>query len=181
MKNILVVIDMQNDFINGSLGSSDAKAIVPEVIKEVRQAVANEDYIFFTRDTHGTDYLQTQEGIKLPVKHCIRGTSGWNIHPDIMHEIEKAQVGLIDMINKPTFGSYRLATQVKDLVLHNEIGNIRIVGLCTDICVVSNALLLKANLKDNEIIINSHACAGTSKENHEAALKVMACCQCTIE
>ena len=181
MKNILIIVDMQNDFIDGSLGSKDAQEIVPNVVKLINNAVTNQDFIFVTQDTHGKDYLSTQEGLRLPVKHCIKNTKGWEINQDVWSALEKADMGKVSVISKPTFGSTFLASKVKEKCQTDEIGEIRICGLCTDICVVSNALILKANIKDTRIVIDSKSCAGTSVENHNAALTTMKCCQCDIE
>jgi len=181
MKNILIVIDMQNDFIDGSLGSKDAQNIVPNVVRLINNAVTNQDYIFVTQDTHTKDYLSTQEGMRLPVKHCIKGTPGWEINQDVYAALEKSGLKQINFISKPTFGSTFLATQVKEKCQKESINEVRICGLCTDVCVVSNALILKANLKDTRIVIDSKACAGTSIDNHNAALTTMKCCQCDIE
>lgn len=181
MKNILIVVDVQNDFVDGSLGTKEAQAIIPNVVKLINTAVTNQDFIFVTSDTHDNNYLQTQEGLRLPVKHCIKNTNGWRINQDVYSALEKGRMEHITFIEKPTFGSTFLAKKVKDIVNANDIKEVRICGLCTDICVISNALILKANLKDTRIVIDSKSCAGTSVENHNAALTTMKCCQCDIE
>lgn len=181
MKKILVVVDMQNDFIDGSLGNKQAQEIVPNVVKEIDNAISNNDYIYVTRDTHDKDYLQTLEGIKLPVKHCVKGTQGWLVNEDVYKALAKSKLDQTNFIDKFTFGSTFLASKIKERCQKEQIEQVRIVGLCTDICVVSNALILKANLKDTNVCIVSNACAGTSIENHKAAINVMRCCQCDIE
>ncbi|MFR6291023.1 MAG: cysteine hydrolase family protein [Peptococcaceae bacterium] len=168
-QKVLVVIDMQNDFISGSLGTSEAQAIVKKVKTKINQAVKNKDAVLFTRDTHGADYLDTQEGKKLPVPHCIRYTSGWQIEKSL--QIPDARI-----FDKNTFGSL-------DLVHHLLCANcteVEIVGVCTDICVVSNALLMKAYLPELTIRVDSSCCAGTTPENHQKALDVMAQCQIEV-
>lgn len=166
MKRTLIVVDMQNDFIDGSLGTKEAQAIVENVKKKIEQYRANGDEIIFTRDTHQADYLQTPEGKELPVEHCIEGTHGWEIAegidiPDCLH------------IDKPTFGwtkwnQYNFET-------------IELVGLCTDICVVSNALILKAYFPEAEISVDASCCAGVTPGSHEAALTTMKMCQIQIK
>lgn len=176
---VLVVIDMQNDFISGSLGTKEAQAIVPNVKKKIDEYRANGDRVLFTRDTHHEDYLETREGKKLPVEHCIDGTWGWQIADGLC---EKWDI----VINKPTFGSYDLVETLQELVdeayQHTDIDEIELVGLCTDICVVSNALLLKAEFyADCEISVDATCCAGVTPETHEAALKTMEMCQINVK
>ncbi len=175
MRNILVVIDMQNDFIDGALGTKEAVAIVPAVIAKMK-AYPKED-IFATRDTHPTNYLETQEGKYLPVPHCIQGTEGWEIRPEI------AEMLLPDHIfDKPTFGSTALAECMKE-IYEAEKGEVTFtfVGLCTDICVVSNALLLKAYLPEARIAVDPSCCAGVTPEKHAAALTTMQSCQIQMD
>lgn len=175
-KKILVVVDMQNDFINGSLGTPEAQAIVERVAEKIRNF--NGDIIYYTLDTHEEDYLQTPEGIKLPVKHCIRGTKGWGLNEKI-HQALLSRC-TVQGIEKSTFGSERLVDAI-DYYICDEVSEIEIVGLCTDICIVSNALLLKARLYDMaEIAVDKTAVAGVTPETHEAALKTMEMCQITI-
>lgn len=175
---ILVVVDMQNDFITGSLGTPEAQTIVPNVKKKIEQAVKNGDMIIYTQDTHFKDYLDTKEGKKLPVEHCIRGTEGWKIPdelrvPDDYHPHWN--------IGKFAFGSRRLPELIRDDGLALSYNEIELVGLCTDICVVSNALMLKAYFYEGmEITVDATCCAGTTPENHEAALKVMEMCQINV-
>ena len=169
MRNILIVVDMQNDFIDGALGTPEAVAIVENVKSKIREYDTKD--IFVTMDTHEADYLNTQEGRNLPVEHCIRGTEGWQIRPDIAELLVDAVV-----YEKPTFGSVKLAEDIAKIASREEI-EIEIIGLCTDICVVSNALLLKANMPEVTITVDPSCCAGVTPESHEAALKTMQMCQ----
>lgn len=170
MKKLLIVIDMQNDFIDGSLGTPEAEAIVEAVKDKIRSYPAGD--IFATMDTHGPDYLSTQEGRNLPVEHCIRGTEGWRIRPDIAELLTEAAI-----FEKPTFGSVRMAEAVREI---EDLEEIELVGLCTDICVVSNAMLLKANLPEVKICVDSRCCAGVTPEKHLAALETMRSCQIEV-
>lgn len=172
MKNILVVIDMQRDFITGALGSSDAVSIVPNVIEKIKSYPT--ENVFATRDTHEANYLETIEGKHLPVPHCVIGTDGWELAPEIAECLDGATI-----IDKPTFGSTALAEVLK-LLNEEEPISVELVGLCTDICVVSNALLLKAYMPDIEIAVDAACCAGTSLEKHKAALETMQSCHINI-
>ena len=169
MRKILIVIDMQNDFIDGALGTKEAEAIVENVKAKIRSYDPRD--VIATRDTHEANYLQTQEGKYLPVEHCIRGTEGWEVRPDIAELLTEAQV-----YDKPTFGSTRLAEDLAALAAREEL-ELELVGLCTDICVVSNALLLKATMPEVRISVDPACCAGVTPESHEAALRTMASCQ----
>lgn len=165
MKKTLIVIDMQNDFIDGSLGTDEAVKIVPNVRKKIEEYRSNGDEIIFTRDTHGEDYLSTPEGKKLPVVHCVKNTHGWQIAdgldvPDAIH------------IDKPSFGHTHW-----DKFCFEKI---ELVGLCTDICVVSNALILKALFPNAEISVDSACCAGVTPETHNSALATMKMCQIDV-
>ena len=171
MKNILIVVDMQNDFIDGTLGTKEAVAIVPKVEEKVRNF---DGEVFFTRDTHETYYLETQEGKNLPVKHCIRDTEGWQIRKEL-DALRKTEP-----IDKETFGSTDLAGELVILNEDQGIGSITLVGLCTDICVISNALLIKASLPEVPICVDATCCAGVTLESHENALKAMEACQIRI-
>lgn len=175
MERFLIVIDMQKDFIDGSLGSDMAQAIVPAVIEKIGRY--EPDHIYATRDTHGENYLDTLEGKKLPVVHCIKGTEGWQIDPAVQAAMPQAKI-----IDKPTFGSRELAQEMerRGEAAGGEI-EIEIVGLCTDICVVSNALLLRAQLPDVVIRVDPACCAGVTRESHEAALATMRMCQIDVE
>lgn len=172
MRKILIIIDMQKDFIDGSLGTKEAEGIVPAVIEKMR-SYPPED-VWATRDTHGPDYLKTQEGRNLPVEHCIKGTPGWQLVPEIEEYVPGSHV-----IDKPGFGSVELAQEMKRIADSEEIG-IELAGLCTDICVVSNAELLKAFLPETHISVDPHCCAGVTPEKHEAALETMRSCQIDI-
>lgn len=172
MQNILVVVDMQNDFIDGALGTKEAAAIVPGVQQKIRDFQGK---VFFTRDTHGTDYMSTQEGQKLPVPHCIKGTDGWQIHPDLQPLCQGTPV------DKVTFGSSELAALLQAEDQKEPVDSITFIGLCTDICVISNALLVKAFLPEAKIIVDASCCAGVTPESHRNALEAMKVCQIQIE
>ena len=174
MRKILIVIDMQNDFIDGALGTKEAEGIVDRVIAKM-DTYAPED-IYATRDTHPENYLELQEGHYLPVPHCIEGTDGWQIRPGIAERIPADHI-----IDKPTFGSLALAEEMKKLfaAADGEV-EFEFVGLCTDICVVSNALILKATLPEAKILADSACCAGVTPEKHAAALETMRSCQIEI-
>lgn len=172
MRNILLVIDMQNDFIDGALGTPEAVDIVDRVADEIRKYAAAD--IIVTRDTHGENYLDTQEGRNLPVPHCIKGTQGWNLHPKIADALDGAA-----MIDKPAFGSTELAHRLVRMAQEDEL-DITLVGLCTDICVVSNALLVKASLPETPVRVIAECCAGVTPQSHQAALETMKMCQIQI-
>ena len=171
MKKILIVVDMQNDFIDGALGTKEAVAIVPKVEEKIRNF---DGEVFFTRDTYETYYLETQEGKNLPVKHCIRDTEGWQIRKEL-DALRKTEP-----IDKETFGSTDLVGELVTLNEDQGIGSITLVGLCTDICVISNALLIKASLPYVPICVDATCCAGVTPESHENALKAMEACQIRI-
>lgn len=172
MRKILIVIDMQNDFVDGSLGTKEAMAIIPNVVEKIKSY--QKDDIFATRDTHEHDYLSTPEGKHLPVEHCIYGTDGWQLVPEV-----KILLAGVEIIDKPTFGSTTLVEILK-MVREAEPIEIEMIGLCTDICVISNALLLKAALPDVEITVDASCCAGVTPKLHEEALDVMESCQINI-
>ena len=165
MKKTLIVVDMQNDFIDMALGTPEAVAIVPKVKAKIRQYIQNGDAVIFTRDTHEDDYLDTPEGKKLPVKHCIRGTKGWEIAQGLYVEGCK-------IIDKPNFGWPHWDAEVLE--------NVELIGLCTDICVVSNALIIKAMFPNAQVQVDAACCAGVTPESHEAALRTMQMCQIDI-
>lgn len=169
MKKLLIVVDMQNDFVDGSLGTKEAEGIVAHVKAKVEQYQEQGDTVIFTRDTHTEVYLDTQEGKKLPVVHCVKGTKGWEI-------IDCLQPYVQTVFDKPTFGSVQLA----HVVARGGYEQIELVGLCTDICVVSNALLLKAALPEIQICVDSACCAGVTPASHEAALTTMKMCQIEV-
>ncbi len=170
--DVLVVVDMQNDFIDGSLGTEEAKAIVPKVAEKIKEF---KGLVLATRDTHDKDYLTTQEGRKLPVEHCIKGTGGWEIRQEIAELIKE------EPIDKPAFGSRVLAERLLALDGKETVESITLVGLCTDICVISNALLLKAFLPEVPVIVDASCCAGVTKESHIQALEAMKMCQIQIK
>ncbi len=169
MRKILIVIDMQNDFIDAALGTKEAEAIVEAVKDKIRLYPAGD--IIATMDTHNEDYLETQEGKYLPVPHCIKGSDGWQIRPDIADLMTGAKI-----YEKPTFGSMEMASDLKALSEQEEI-ELELIGLCTDICVVSNALLLKAAMPEVKISVDPACCAGVTPEKHLAALETMRSCQ----
>lgn len=171
MQKLLIVIDMQNDFIDGALGTKEAVAIVPNVKKKIEEF---EGTVLFTRDTHETDYMDTQEGRNLPVPHCIRGTSGWEIREEL-EALRKT-----DPIDKVTFGSSELGNILMSMHEDDEIESITFVGLCTDICVISNVMIAKAFLPEIPICVDASCCAGVSVESHENALKAMEVCQVKV-
>ena len=172
MRKILLVIDMQKDFIDGALGTPEAEAIVGNVIEKIK-SYPKED-VYATRDTHQANYLETQEGKFLPVVHCVEGTEGWQLRSEIGELIDPEHV-----IDKPTFGSRKLAKLMKKLAKKEDL-EIELVGLCTDICVVSNALLLKATLWETPISVDASCCAGVTPAKHEAALETMRSCQIQV-
>ena len=163
----LIVIDMQNDFVTGSLGTKEAQAIVPNVKRKIQEYVDRGDQIIFTRDTHDTDYLETQEGKMLPVEHCIYPSKGWDI-------VDGIDIPHYPHINKRSFG----------WKLWNGFGfdfeEVELIGVCSDICVISNALILKAQFPEVKITVDASCCAGVTPELHEAALKVMRSCQINV-
>lgn len=171
MQDILIVIDMQNDFVDGALGTKEALAIVPKVVKRVRNFLGR---VLFTRDTHEADYLQTQEGQILPVEHCIKGTRGWEICSQL--SIFPTE----EPIDKSGFGSINLGQLLESAHGFEPISSITLVGLCTDICVISNALLIKAFLPDVPIIVDAACCAGVTPERHKTALEAMKACQIEV-
>ena len=170
--DFLIVVDMQNDFIDGALGTPEALAIVPKVAKKIKGFGGK---VIFTRDTHGEDYLDTQEGRLLPVRHCIKGADGWQIRAEL------EALGAEDVIDKPAFGSPELAMRLKnydETVEH--IGSVTLVGLCTDICVISNAMLIKAFMPEVRVTVDAACCAGVTPESHKRALESMKTCQIGI-
>ena len=169
MKKALVVVDIQNDFVDGALGSKEAMAIIEKVCSKIEKFDGD---IFVTLDTHGEDYLNTCEGRKLPVPHCIKDTHGWKLNADIEKALADKNATYIE---KPTFGSDELAMHISDKY-KNEAISIELIGICTDICVISNALTIRAHNTECEITIDSSCCAGVSPELHEAALTVMKSC-----
>ena len=172
MQDILIVVDMQNDFIDGALGTAEAVAIVPKVAEKLNGFKGT---VIFTRDTHGESYMQTQEGRNLPVPHCIKGSHGWEVCP----ALEPLRTGLT--IDKPTFGSAELGRPILELDAKEPVGSITLVGLCTDICVISNAMIAKAFLPEVPVTVDAACCAGVTPESHRNALNAMKMCQVMIE
>ncbi len=173
MEKILVVIDMQNDFIDGSLGTPEAVAIVDNVVNKINTYKTNN--IYATRDTHFENYLETSEGKNLPVVHCVKDTFGWQINSKVADAIKNSVV-----IDKPSFGSLELAEILRKRSEKEDI-EIELVGLCTDICVVSNAMILKAYMPEVKISVDGSCCAGVTKESHFKALDTMKICQINVK
>lgn len=173
MKRFLIVVDMQKDFVDGALGTKEAVAIVPNVMEKI---LGFDGKIFATLDTHASNYMETSEGKKLPVPHCIKGTPGWMLNDEVAAVLEQKGYSPVE---KVTFGSVMLPR----LIFQEAAGepfSIELIGLCTDICVVSNALMLKANFPEAEISVDSACCAGVTPATHQAALDTMRCCQINI-
>ena len=173
--NYLIVVDMQVDFITGSLGSDHAAAIVPNVIEKIRNF---DGRIIFTRDTHFDDYLQTQEGKKLPVPHCIKDSDGWQICDEIRQVAETLPAEHVSYVDKPTFGCVKLPEIIKEF--GESIDRMELCGLCTDICVISNAMILKAAFPEVPITIDASCCAGVTNESHRTALNAMQAVQIEV-
>ncbi len=176
MGNLLVVVDMQRDFIDGALGTKEAVAIVPQVVRKIEEFHQAGDKIIFTKDTHFKNYMETQEGKNLPVMHCIKGTSGHEICDEI-----KAVINLDEykVYEKLTFGSSEFAEDLKNGV-YDDVESITLIGLCTDICVISNAMLCKTFLTETPVYIVADCCAGVTPESHDNALRAMEMCQIKI-
>ena len=168
---VLVVVDMQNDFIDGALGTKEAVAIVDNVASKIESYNGS---VIYTRDTHGKDYSKTQEGKNLPVEHCVEGSEGWKISSRLPVDKDAK------IINKPTFGSKELGMYLEELNEKEKIEEIEVIGLCTDICVISNALLIKAFLPEVPISVDPSCCAGVTPESHETALAAMKMCQVNV-
>lgn len=170
---ILLVIDMQNDFINGALGTKEAQEILPKVVEKVKNWTGQ---ILFTRDTHDQNYLNTQEGKNLPVPHCIKNTTGWEIHSDLTPWISNA------VLDKPNFGSLDLPNALKKIIGNTPESEVTItlIGLCTDICVLSNAIILKPAFPEAKIQVDGACCAGVTPESHNNALAAMPLCQIQV-
>lgn len=174
MKKILVVVDMQKDFVDGALGTKEAVAIIPNVVKKIKEF---DGEIFVTYDTHFENYMESSEGKKLPVPHCIKGTDGWNLNDDVLNALDNKKYTEIE---KVTFGSTDLPELINKTVGDDEF-SAEFIGLCTDICVVSNALIVKANFPEADIMVDSSCCAGVTPEKHEAALETMRSCQIEVK
>lgn len=173
MNKALIVVDMQNDFIDGALGTPEAEAIVDNVKAKIEAYRENSDTVIFTRDTHQKNYMETQEGSKLPVPHCIEGSHGWQIRA----ELDPADCLIID---KPTFGSYELVNSLRELDEETPLESIELIGLCTDICVISNAMMIKAAFLEIPVIVDASCCAGVTPVSHNIALGAMGMCQIEV-
>lgn len=173
MKHILIVVDIQKDFVDGALGTAEAVAMVGNAAKKIKEFDGD---IFVTYDTHFENYMETAEGGKLPVPHCIKGTKGWELDTNITKALEGKT---FTKVEKLTFGSTELPNLVRNVVGDDEF-DITLIGLCTDICVVSNALILKANFPEKDIYVDASCCAGVTVETHNAALTTMKMCQIDI-
>ena len=174
-EKVLIVVDMQKDFVDGVLGTKEAQAIVPAVVEKIKSF---DGTVIYTRDTHQSDYMETQEGKKLPVPHCMEGSEGWElIEP--LDKLQK-QAGAV-IYDKPTFGSVALADDLKKEYDKGVIKEVELIGVCTDICVVSNALLIKANRPELTVKLDASCCAGVTVEKHEAALETMRSCQVEVQ
>ena len=177
MKHVLIVVDMQTDFVDGALGTPEAVAILENVTAKIKSYAADPDgVIFVTYDTHAEDYMTTSEGKHLPVPHCIKGTAGWELHPTVAAALEDVTYTSVE---KPTFGSVALPALVKEAAAGDF--TVELIGLCTDICVVSNTLLLKANFPEIPISVDAACCAGVTPETHKAALTTMGMCQIEVK
>ena len=174
MKKILIVVDMQKDFVDGALGTKEALAIVDNVVKKIEDFDGD---LIVTYDTHSDDYMSTQEGKNLPVPHCIKGTDGWKLDSRVQTALEGREYKAIE---KPTFGSTVLVDYLKGKYADEEL-DIELIGLCTDICVVSNALLIKASFLDAVVSVDSSCCAGVTVDSHNAALTTMKMCQVHVK
>lgn len=184
---VLVIVDMQTDFISGSLGTPEAQAIVPNVVNKLKAHKHTDTVVLFTKDTHHENYLNTPEGKKLPIPHCIEGTLGWSIAKPIASEFNadgymtySSGTVINSRVLKPTFGSYELIRVLDEINTGNEITEIEFCGLVTNICLVSNVLMTKAAFPDIPIIVDSSCCAGTTPEKHAAAIEVMKSCQIDV-
>lgn len=177
-KEVLVVVDMQNDFVDGALGTKEAEAIVDKVVEKIARFEGN---VIATYDTHEQNYMDTREGKYLPVPHCIRDTEGWRLNPKVKAALDNAGHRAVC---KPTFGSVELVEIIRTFLCENDLSEkdvtITLIGLCTDICVVSNALLLKASYPEMDIAVDSACCAGVTPKKHEAALETMRSCQIDV-
>lgn len=173
MKHFLVVVDIQNDFVDGALGTKEAQSIIANSVNKIENF---DGEIFVTLDTHFENYLETSEGKKLPVVHCVKGTKGFELNEKIAKALRNKTYTLVE---KPTFGSLELPKLIREKAGDREF-DVTLIGLCTDICVVSNALILKANFLDSEIYVDSSCCAGVSVATHNSALDTMRCCQINV-
>ena len=171
---INVIVDVQNDFVTGVLGTEEAKVATQKIIERVKEIRKSDEFLIYTQDTHQSDYLFTPEGRSLPIPHCLEGTKGWEV-------VALADEKMAPHIQKPTFGSLELLGAITELNGKGIITEIELFGFCTDICVISNALILKNAFPLLTITVNADLCAGTTPDMHEAALKVMNSCQINIK
>lgn len=174
MKKFLIVVDMQKDFVDGALGTPEAVKIVPNVVKKIKSF---DGEIIVTYDTHFENYMETSEGKNLPVPHCIKGTDGWRLDKDVQNVLRGREYTEVE---KPTFGSVNLPDIIRSKAGDEEL-SVELIGLCTDICVVSNALLLKANFPEADISVDPVCCAGVTVDSHNAALQTMKMCQIDVK
>ena len=174
----LLVIDMQNDFVTGALANTEAQKIASAIAAKVKKCEAEGVPVFFTRDTHDEDYLKSQEGKLLPVPHCKVGTDGWQVVPELVDFVKEGQEG--NVFDKPTFGSMYLPTWLHEK-LNGTPSIIELCGVCTDICVISNAMILKAAFPETEIVVDGKICAGVTPESHQTALDAMKSCQINVK
>ena len=170
MKKFLIVVDMQKDFVDGALGTNEAQAIIPAVTEKIK---GFDGEIIATYDTHSDNYMNTAEGKKLPVPHCIKGTDGWQLDKNVADVLKTKEFTVVE---KPTFGSVELPRIIEKISAGDDF-SIELIGLCTDICVVSNALLLKANFPEKQISVDASCCAGVTPDTHNHALATMKMCQ----
>lgn len=173
MKKALVVVDMQNDFVTGELANEAAEKVIPAIASKVKEAAAKGIDIYFTRDTHSDNYLETEEGKHLPFTHCIKDTWGWEIVPELQKLADETKAVIVD---KPVFGSVTLGETLRD----KAYDEVELVGVCTDICVISNAMIARAFLPNAHITVDSSCCAGVTEVAHNTALEAMKACQVEI-
>jgi len=173
---ILVVVDVQNDFVTGTLGKPTSQAVVPRIVQRVEEGLQSGETVIFTRDTHGENYGATREEQAQPIVHCVEGTEGWEIVEELKGFAAKCLV-----VDKPTFGSVRLAEILQDLNRQDQVESVTLIGLVTDVCVFANAILARTVLTEAEVYVDASCCAGVTPERHKTALNAMKCCQIKIE
>ena len=175
-RRFLILVDLQNDFVDGALGTAEAQVMLPRAVEMIREKKQEGYTLIATLDTHGENYMESAEGKKLPVVHCVRGSAGWELNDQVWD----AARGCV-LLEKPTFGSVRLPELIRAQTCGDDELVIELIGLCTDICVVSNALLLKAHFPEAAICVHSACCAGVTPEKHAAALETMRSCQIDVD
>ena len=181
-KNVLIVVDMQNDFIDMALGTKEAKTIVSNVAEKIKEAAKKGDYVIVTKDTHNEKtYMASEEGKNLPVMHCIESSEGWNLNPHITEALGSVRLSNTHIIEKDTFGAYSLPDYLGKIDIHDHIENIELVGLCTDICVISNAVIAKTALPNAHIVVDAACCAGVTPVSHDTALNAMKALQIEVK